>query len=89
MEYSSGNPDDGPAGLLRRPAPQLWQWNFTMDKHTPLNNTSSKQSSSSAPTVLTEEQAKQIAGGLAAAVASVTGRCCTTCGLGGPYQSAV
>jgi hypothetical protein len=38
------------------------------------------------PTELTQEQAEQVAAGLAQAVAGVNGRCCPTCGLGPVYQ---
>lgn len=38
------------------------------------------------PVVLTQEEAEQVAAGLAQAVAGVTGRCCPTCGIGPVYQ---
>jgi hypothetical protein len=38
------------------------------------------------PVVLTQEEAEQAAAGLAQAVASVSGRCCPTCGIGPVYQ---
>ena len=57
-----------------------------MDKRIPLDNTSPKEPSP-APVVLTPEEAKQIAGGLAAAVASIAVRCCLTCGIGGVYKA--
>jgi hypothetical protein len=43
-----------------------------------------------APLVLSTGETLQIAGGLAATVSSITGRCCLTCGIGalGPYEAA-
>jgi hypothetical protein len=38
------------------------------------------------PVVLTQEEAEQVAAGLAQAVAGVSGRCCPTCGIGPVYQ---
>jgi len=38
------------------------------------------------PVVLTQEEAEQVAAGLAKAVAGVSGRCCPTCGIGPVYQ---
>jgi hypothetical protein len=38
------------------------------------------------PVVLTSEEAKQVAAGLAQAVAGVSGRCCPTCGIGPVFQ---
>ena len=57
-----------------------------MEKYSLPDQSSKKEFSSPAPIELTLEQAKQIAGGLAAAVTLINGHCCTTCGLGGPYQ---
>jgi hypothetical protein len=57
-----------------------------MEKRIPLDNTSPKEPSP-APVVLTTEEAKQIAGGLAASVASINVRCCLTCGIGGVYRA--
>ena len=53
----------------------------TMQKN---GTTSSKDVSqpSPEPVVLTQEETTKIAAGLAAAVASVTGGCCSTCGRG-------
>ena len=34
------------------------------------------------PVVLTQEEAEQVAAGLAQAVAGVSGKCCPTCGIG-------
>jgi hypothetical protein len=38
------------------------------------------------PVVLTQEEAEQVAAGLAQAVAGVRGRCCPKCGIGPVYQ---
>lgn len=38
------------------------------------------------PVLLTQEEAEQVAAGLAQAVASVSGRCCCTCGIGPVYK---
>jgi hypothetical protein len=38
------------------------------------------------PVVLTQEEAEQVAAGVAQAVAGVSGRCCPTCGIGPIYQ---
>jgi hypothetical protein len=38
------------------------------------------------PVVLTQEEAEQVAAGLAQAVAGVSGRCCPTCDIGPVYQ---
>lgn len=57
-----------------------------MEKYSLRAQSSKKEFSSPAPIELTLEQAKQIAGGLAAAVTLINGHCCTTCGLGGPYK---
>ena len=57
-----------------------------MEKYTPPDQSFKKEFSSPAPVELTPEQAKQIAGGLAAAMTLINGHCCTTCGLGGPSQ---
>jgi hypothetical protein len=38
------------------------------------------------PVVLTQEEAEQVAAGLAQAVAGVRGGCCPTCGIGPVYQ---
>ena len=38
------------------------------------------------PVVLTQEEAEQVAAGLAQAVAGVSGRCCLTCGIGPVHQ---
>jgi hypothetical protein len=38
------------------------------------------------PFVLTQEEAEQVAAGLAQAVAGVSGRCCPKCGIGPVYQ---
>jgi len=38
------------------------------------------------PVVLTQEEAEQVAAGVARAVAGVSGRCCPTCGIGPIYQ---
>jgi hypothetical protein len=38
------------------------------------------------PVVLTQEEAEQVAAGLAQAVAGVSGRSCPTCGIGPVYQ---
>jgi len=59
-----------------------------MEKHTLPDQSSKKEFCSPVPVELTPEQAKQIAAGVATAVASVNGHCCTTCGLGGPYRLA-
>ena len=42
----------------------------------------------SEPVELTEEQAHQIAAGLAQVVAGLTGRGCPTCGIGALFQAA-
>jgi hypothetical protein len=39
------------------------------------------------PVVLTQEEAEQVAAGLAQAVAGVSGRCCPTCGIGPVFQA--
>jgi hypothetical protein len=39
------------------------------------------------PVVLTQEEAEQVAAGLAQAVVGVSGRCCPTCGIGPIYKA--
>lgn len=40
------------------------------------------------PVVLTQEETRQIAGGLASAVTGVTGGCCHTCGIQARFVAA-
>jgi hypothetical protein len=57
-----------------------------MNKHSATDRTASGALPAE-PVRLTAEEAKQVAGGLAAAVIGVGVRCCLTCGIGalGPY----
>jgi len=55
-----------------------------MDKNLPNNRNDFCQLPE--PVVLTQEEAEQVAAGVARAVAAVSGRGCPTCGIGPIYQ---
>lgn len=58
-----------------------------MEKY-PTTERSDPSQSLPEPVVLTQEEARQIAGGLALVVSGITGHGCTTCGLGGRFLTA-